>query len=702
MTSHTFTCNLCESFCGLDVTITDGRVARVRGDPHDVLSRGHICPKAHGLKQLADDPDRIRAPLVRAPDGLQQASWDEALDLAAERIRSVQQRHGRGAVALYVGNPAVHSHRSGLGSQLLTAAIGSKNRFDPNSQDSNPRLFACMQVYGDALSIPVPDMERTEFLLMLGANPAASNGSQMLLGDPAARFRAIRERGGRIVLVDPRRTESASWCTSHHFIRPGGDAALLLSMLNVILSERRGIPQSVARAASGVAELRELAGRFPPERVAAAVGLGAATIRDLANDFADARSAVAYARVGVCQNELGPVAMWLVEALNIVTGNLDREGGAMFSTPAADIAPLGRLLVGNNHARWRSRVRGLPEFLGALPSAVMAEEIETPGDGQVRALVCLAGNPVLSTPNGPRLERALAGLEFMLAVDYYVNATTRHADVILPSRHIFETGNYDVILSRFGVRNVAKYSPPILDTGDDTRDDWEIATELALRLRVPALLRAPARRVARDLPEHLIDLLLRTGPYRLSLARLRAAPHGIDLGSLVAGRREQNVTTLDRRARLAPPLLVADLRRVDDWLARTDADGLVLTGRRHLRSNNSWMHNLPALAKGPDRARLMMHPDDAARRSLVDGARVRVQSRTGTVEVALAVSDEMMPGVVSLPHGFGHQAARATLGVAGALPGASANALTDELFVEPVVGTSILSGVPVTVEAADE
>ncbi|HVV84744.1 MAG TPA: molybdopterin-dependent oxidoreductase [Kofleriaceae bacterium] len=693
-----FTCNLCEAMCGLDVTVEDGRVTRIAGDHDDPLSRGHLCPKAIGLGELLDDPDRLRHPVRRTAAGWERLAWPAALDLAAARLRAVRDAHGPDAVALYVGNPVVHSHRAALAAELLTLAVGSRNRFDPNSQDSNPRLHACMQVHGDALAMAVPDVDRCDLLIMLGANPAASNGSQVGLGDARARFRALRERGGRLVLVDPRRSETAAWATEHHFIRPGGDAALLLAMLHVLFAEGRVDLARLARTTTGHDELRDLAARFSPARVAPAIGVDARTIARLARDLAATPRACVYARVGVCQNELGPIAMWLVEALNVVTGHLDREGGAMFPTPAADIAGLGRLVVGNHAGRWRSRVRGLPELLGALPSAVMAEEMETPGPGRIRALVVLAGNPVLSTPDGPRLARALAGLEAMVAIDYYVNETTRHADVVLPPRHVFETGNYDVLLARFAVRNVARYSPPILATGDDTLDDWTIATELALRLRGldgPVVGRA-LRRLARDLPERVLDLLLRTGPYRLSLAALRAAPHGLDLGPLVpSGGRA--IRTPGHRPRLAPPELVAGVAQVDAWLARPPAP-LVLIGRRHLRSNNSWMHNLPSCAKGPDRSRAQLHPDDAARAGVADGEVARLASRTGAVEVAVEVTADVMPGVVSLPHGFGHQPAAGTLRRAGALPGVNANALTDPMLVEPLLGTSILNGVPITVE----
>jgi anaerobic selenocysteine-containing dehydrogenase len=681
VTERFFTCNLCEAQCGLRVGVDGARVTGVRGDPDDVLSRGHVCPKAHALRELLDDPKRLRWPVRRTATGWERTTWDAALGDVAERLRAIRARHGKDAVALYVGNPVVHNHRASLGSQLLTTALGTKNRFDPNSQDSNPRLFACMAMYGDALSITVPDVDRTEHLLVLGANPAASNGSQMGLGDVRTRMKGIRDRGGKVVLVDPRRTESATWATSHHFIRPGGDAALLLAMLHVLFAEGRVAPDLRQRA-SGVAELQALAARFPPERVAPAVGIDASTLRTMALDFAAAPRACAYARVGVCQNAFGPVASWLVEALNVVTGNFDREGGAMFPTPSADVAPLGRAVVGNHWGRWRSRVRGLPEFLGALPSAAMAEEMETPGEGRVRALVCVAGNPVLTTPNGERLARALAELEHVVAVDYYVNETTRHASYILPPQHVFETGNFDLLLSRFTVRNVAKYSAPILKTDDDTRDDWDILSDLAARVTLPSLHRL-CRRAGRDVPERVIDLLLRLGPGRLSMRALREAPHGIDLGPLVPSNGDR-VRTPDRRIRLAPPALVADVPRLDAWVDEQRRGGdLVLIGRRHLRSNNSWMNGLPSLAKGPDRSRLMVHPADAARLGVAEGSTVTVRSRTGRVSAVVRITDEVMPGVVSLPHGFGQ---------------CSANDITDDRLIEPVIGTSILNGVPVVVE----
>jgi len=545
----------------------------------------------------------------------------------------------------------------------------------------------------------VPDIDRTDQLLVLGANPAASNGSMWGLGDPKGRFFALRERGGKVVLLDPRRTESAAWATSHHFIRPDGDSAFLLAVLHVLFAEDLADEASM-RAANRAHVLADLAAHFPPERVAPAVGVDASVIRSIARDFARADRACAYSRVGVCQSAFGPVASWLVEALNVVTGNFDREGGAMFPTVAADIGPLARRLVGNHYGRWKSRVRGLPEFIGSLPSAVMAEEMETPGRGQIRALVCMAGNPVLSIPNGPRLERAIEKLDFFVAMDLYVNETSRHAHVILPPKHVFETGNFDVLLSRFSARNVIKYSPPIAETRDDTRDDWTIAVELALQLRAPSFLRGVAAPLTRDLPERLIDVLLRTGPYKTTLRALEGVPHGLDLGPLVRSGGER-VRTPDGRIDLAPEVLVRDASRVARWVDEHGSrDGLVLIGRRSLRSNNSWLHNVRSLAKGPDRARLLMHPTDAERLSVGDGDAVRVRSRAGEVAARVTVTGDIMPGVVSLPHGFGHQAAARTIRTAGALDGPNVNAITDEMRVEPILGTSILNGVPVVVVGA--
>jgi anaerobic selenocysteine-containing dehydrogenase len=697
--STTFaTCNLCEAMCGIAVSVEDGQITSIRGDRDDPFSRGHICPKAYALKEVYEDPDRLRRPMRRTTRGWEPVSWKDALDEAARRIDDLRRQHGRNAVGVYLGNPTVHGHGISVGVQGFVRALGSRSRFDANSQDANPKLLAAMLMYGDQLAITIPDVDRTDYLLILGGNPAASNGSLMTLGDPKGRLAGVRERGGKIVLVDPRRTETAKACDEHHFIRPGGDAALLLALLHVILPEKKLDHENVDR-------LREIAARFPPERVADAIGVPAATIRKIASDFASARRAVAYGRVGLCTNEHGAVASWLVEALNVVTGNFDREGGAMFSRPAVDLPRLGRKLAKQSFGRWRSRVRGIAEFGGQLPGSVMAEEMETPGDGQIRGFVTIAGNPVLSTPDGERLARALAKLDFMVSVDYYLNETTRHAHLVLPGTHALERGHYDAVFHTLAVRNTVKWSPPVMTPEDGALEDWEILYELAMRLGgiklgVPIIDRAARlawRAGLRVSPDRLVDLAMRIGPYGLgrgglSLAKVKRAPHGIDLGPLVPRREPTKVD-------LAPALLVGEIARVERWLAERP-DGLVLIGRRHLRTNNSWMHNCPSLVKGPDRATLLMHPDDAAALGLAAGAEVRVKSNVGEVACRLELSGDVMRGVVSLPHGYGHAASAPHMRVAGATPGPNINALTDPQTVEPLIGTAILNGVPVTVHAS--
>ena len=700
------TCHLCEAMCGLTLTVDRDRVTDIRADADDVFSRGHICPKALALREIHEDPDRLRHPVRRTGSGWEQVTWGEALDEAAQRIHDLQQRYGRNAVGMYTGNAAFHDHGATLGGTLFGTLLGTRNRFDANSQDANPKLFASLRMFGELTSLTVPDVDRTDFFLILGANPAASNGSLMSLGDVRRRIRGIRERGGQIVLVDPRRSETAAWADEHHAIRPGGDAALLAAMLHVVFAEGLGDERRANEMATGISTLGAAVRRFSPERVAGAIGLDAAVVRDLARKFAKARTAVAYGRIGLCQSLFGPVATWLAEALNVVTGNFDRPGGSMFARPAVDLTRVAHMVGVQGAGRFHSRQRKLPEVGGMLPAATMAEEMETAGAGQIRGLVTLAGNPVLSVPSGERLARALAGLDFMVSVDIYVNETTRHAHLILPPASALERSHFDAVFLALAVRNTVKWSPPVVAPGMDARHDWDILWSLAsciVEQRAGGgLVGRVARRameVARPSPDRVLDLLLRTGPYRLSLKRLREAEHGIDLGPLVPMRHER-VRHPGGKVDLAPGDLVADLARVDAWIDERRDAGLVLIGRRHLRSNNSWMHNAPSLVKGPDRSSLMMNPEDASARGLKTGDPVRVESRAGAVEVRLEVTPDVRPGVVSLPHGFGHAAARDTLRVAGAVAGANVNAVTDDALVEPLTGTAVLSGVPVSVSPA--
>ena len=708
------TCHLCEATCGVLIDHEQGRVVGVRGDPQDPLSQGYVCPKALALIDLHQDPDRVLAPARREGERWRDVAWDEALDAAARGIDAVQGRHGRDAVALYAGNPVAHSFTAILYGPLLIQALGSQNVYTANSVDGFPRFLVSWLLYGSTLAIPVPDLERTRLLVIVGANPAVSNGSLLTAPDVRARLAAIRARGGRVVLIDPRRTETAALADLHLAPRPGSDALLLAAVLRQVLAgkpERRHEGPPLA----GLERLAPRLDAFTPERVALAVGLPAAAIHDLARELLAAPSAACYGRMGTCVQEHGATATWLLDALNAATGNLDRPGGVMFPAGAADLPGLARRLgLGAGRGRWRSRVRGLPELSRELPVACLAEEIDTPGRGQVRGLVTLAGNPALSTPDGRRLARGLAGLEHMVSIDIYRNETTRHAQVLLPTSFGLEHDHYPLALESLMVHQRARFSPAVLPPPPGVRHDWEVLLELAARVHARRGRRGQAaaaglRAMHRALPpRRLLGLLLRLGPHRhrASLPRLLRTPQGIDLGlpepRLAALLRREG----RRRVELAPELLLADLDRLEQLRAALEAeaedpDALRLIGRRQLRGNNSWMHNTPRLQRADRRCTLQVHPLDAARRGIEPGARVRLSSGTGVVEVEAELTEQVRQGVVCLPHGWGHTPAPgARLATAGAAPGASYNDLTSGR-VEPLSGCAALSGEPVRLARVD-
>ena len=709
MGQHITTCPLCEAMCGIVVETDAGRITSVRGDSEDTFSRGHVCPKAVALKDLHDDNDRLRRPVKRLGKEWKEISWSEAFSIVERELKSVQQRHGRDAVATYLGNPTVHSLGAVLFAPPFVKSLRTKNRYSATSVDQLPHHLAALWMFGHPLLIPIPDLDRTQHLLIFGANPAVSNGSLMTAPDAAKRLKEIRARGGKVVLIDPRRTESAALADAHHFIRPGSDALLLLALLHVLFDEKLVRLGRIEAFADGVEEIRSLVNGFPPERVALATGLAADTIRTIAREFAAARTAAAYGRIGVSVQEYGGLSCWLITVLNAVTGRVDEVGGVMFTTPAVDLVKGGGMYGGSGRfARWRSRVRGLPEFAGELPVSALAEEIDTVGAGQVRALVTHAGNPVLSTPNGARLEAGLAKLEFFVAIDFYINETTKHAHLILPPTAGLERDHYDLVFHVLAIRNTAKYSPPSLPKPAGTLHDWEILLELTGRMVGGTLMQRIKNKVQsaivrRAAPRGLLDRGLRSGPYAdsgLSLAKLEKAPHGIDLGALEsclpARLRHEN-----KRVVLAPSLLVADVARLEASLAAASAPrngALSLIGRRELRSNNSWMHNSERLVRGKRRCTLLMCESDATSRGLADGQHVRVSSRVGTVEVELEVTPSIMPGVVSLPHGWGHARDGVQLSVASAAGGASINDLTDDARIDQLTGNAGFSGVPVQVE----
>ena len=730
-------CPLCEATCGIVVETEGRQVLSVRGDDHDPFSRGYICPKAHALKDLQNDPDRLRRPVRRTGAGWQELPWDEALAEAAENLLRVRNQHGPESLAIYLGNPSAHNLGAMLYGRVLIRALGSHQRFSATSVDQLPKMISSCMLFGEQLLVPVPDVDRTAYLVVIGANPVISNGSLMTAPAMPKRLRALRARGGKLVVVDPRRTETARLADEHLPIRPGTDALFLFALVHTLFEEGLLRLGRLEPMVEGIEEVRSLARSFPPETVSARVGLDAATLRRLAREIVAAPSAACYGRIGTCTQEFGTLSSWLVDVVNVLSGNLDRAGGAMFTTPATsfkygDTSRKSRRLP---YGRWKSRARGLPEFGGELPAVALAEEIETPGEGRIRGLVTVAGNPVLSTPDGARLARALDSLEYMVAIDIYRNETTRHANLILPTTSPLEHENYDLLLYNLAIRNVAKYSPTAIEPEPGAKHDWEILLSLGARLTgmsdpdvqafddmllaklvsqavgqpgTPAAEVTAAAALERlgtkPGPDRVLDLLLRAGTYGdgfderregLSPKRLREAEHGIDLGPLEP-RLPGVLATPSGKIELAHELIVADVERLRRSLDRP-ADGLVLIGRRQLRSNNSWMHNAPSLVKGPERCTLLVHPTDAARLVLVDGGHARIASRVGEVEAPVTVSDEIMPGVVSLPHGWGHGLEGVRLGVAAAHPGVPSNFLADPEVIDAPSGNAVLNGIPVTV-----
>ena len=735
------TCPLCEAGCGLEITLdtTGGgeRVQRIRGDRDDVFSHGFICPKGSTLGHLHDDPDRLRRPVVKRDGLFVEVGWDEAFAAVEAGLMPILTEHGRDACAIYLGNPGAHSIAPMIYNRALITALGTSNRFSASTVDQRPKEMSAAMMFG-SVAVPVPDLDHTDFLLMLGANPYASNGSLCTAPDFPGRLEAIQARAGTVVVVDPRRSETAAKADRHLAIRPGTDAHLLAAIAHVLLAEALADTARLAPHTNGLDDLPGALAAYTPEAVAPVCGIDAGVIRTLARDLAAAPAAAVYGRIGTCTQEFGTLASWLVDVVNLLTGNLDRRGGAMFpkgavGQPSSKGKPgSGR---GTTFGRVVSRVARRPETFGEFSVSAIAEEIETPGVGQVRAMVTVAGNPVASNPNADRLDAAFASLEFLVSVDPYVNETTRHADVILPPPTALQKSHYDLALLNFAVRNVANYSPAVLPL--DVYDDGTVQpTEWEILLRLTAIVSGlgahadtgplddlvagtvaagavrdehgpMAGRSAEDLldevgdrrgPERVLDLMLRSGPYGLTLADLEAHPHGVDLGALEPDRIPHLLRTPSGKVEVLPDLMRADLGRLRASLDRDWDGSMVLVGRRHVRSNNSWMHNIRVLTNGRNRCTLQVHPDDADRLGLVDGSPARVRSRVGEVAIDVEITDGIRPGVVSIPHGFGQNLSGVRLRVAQEYRGVNTNVLTDDAFVDPVSGNIALNGVPVTVE----
>jgi anaerobic selenocysteine-containing dehydrogenase len=721
MTTAYLTCPLCEATCGLAVTLEGGAITSVRGDDEDAFSHGFICPKGASLKALHEDPDRLRHPMVKRDGQWHEVGWDEAFEEIDRRLVPIIAEHGADAVAFYLGNPSSHNLGVMLYGRAFYRAVGTHNIYTAGSVDQLPKHYSSGYLFGDPMSIPVPDLDRTHHLLLLGANPLVSNGSLMTVPDARGRLKAIRDRGGKVVVVDPRRTRTAEAADEHHPIRPGTDALLLFGLVNVILREGLADLGHLATHVTGFDALAGLAEPFTPDAVAPHTGLAATEIERMARELAAAESAAVYGRIGTTTQAFGTLASWLVDVLNVITGNLDRPGGAMFPLAAAGqtnstAVPGGPPSKVWRHGRWRSRVRDLPEVMGELPVATLAEEILTPGEGRVRALVVVGGNPCLSTPNADRLREAVQTLDLVVSLDVYLNETSEHADVILPGPPPLERDHYDVTFTQLSVRNMANWSPGTLET--DLPQEWQtllrlagiaagqgadadiealddlMAAQTAARYGLDPAVSSPRRGPAR-----LLDLMLRGGPYELTLADLESAPHGLDLGPL-APRVPEVLRTASGTIELTPPAITGDVPRLAALLDTTPLDGLVLIGRRQLSSNNSWMHNLTPLVRGANTCTARVHPDDAARFGLRDGGDAVVRSRAGSVTVPVQVTDTVRPGVVSIPHGWGHSTPGARTAVAAAHAGVNSNVLADDLLVDVLTGTAALNGIPITVSPA--
>jgi anaerobic selenocysteine-containing dehydrogenase len=735
------TCPLCEAMCGLEIEVVDGtRPGTVRGDRADVFSAGYLCPKGASIGKLHEDPDRLRTPMVRDADGWHEATWDEAFAVVEQRLQPLLQQYGRDALAVYLGNPSVHDHSVSLALSPFLRALGSKYRFSASTLDQLPKQVASGLMFGSEATVAIPDIDHTDYFLVLGANPLVSNGSMFTAADLPGRLRKLRERGGRLVVVDPRRTRTADVADEHLAIRPGADAFFLAALAHTLFDEGLVRLREAEPHVVGLDAVRAAVTAFVPEKVADACGIEAATIRRIARELVDAPTAAVYGRIGTTTTEFGTTASWLIDVLNTLTGNLDRRGGVMFTKPAAGSPNTqgppgvgrGTRIPGSK----RTRVRGLPSALGEMPTSALAEEIDTPSaDGtRIRALITVAGNPALSSPNAARLEKALESLDFMVSLDIYLNETTRHADVILPAPSTLTRTHYDISFTALACRNVVRFSPATLPPAPGERPQSEtllrlaaiaigdgmtasvlddlVAAELAGRLvadpqsrvagRDPAELLAAAEPLR--LEDRLLDMMLRAGPYGdglgshpggLNLAMLEGHPHGIDLGPLQP-RLPEVLRTPSGRVELAPPQLLAEMPRLVDALHQP-SDGLRLVGRRDVRSNNSWMHNIEPMAKGRNRCTVQVNPADADRLGLVHGALARVESAAGALEVETEVTDAIRAGVVSIPHGWGHDRPGTRTGVATAHAGVNSNVLTDETPMDPLSGTSVLNGIPVTV-----
>lgn len=703
-------CHLCEAMCG--VTIEKTEAAQIRGNRDDVFSKGAFCPKSQGLRDLHFDPDRLRQPLKRVGATFVPVSWEEAWEDIGRRITALQKQYGRRTMATYAGNPNAHNTGNLLALPFFLKALRSPNQFSATSVDQLPHMLVAYQMFGHQLLLPIADVDHTDYMLILGANPAVSGGSLLSAAGLSSRIKAIKEREGKVIVLDPRYTETASLASEHHYIRPGTDAFLLAALVHLLLTRH---PKADARLAPLLKAEPELLAVFKSIDLKAAAevsGVSLSVIEGIAADLSRYPKAICYGRMGVSTQSYGTVCQWLINLINILTGNFDRRGGVLFTRPAFDVHTLmAKIGSRGSFARRRSRVRQLPEFSGEFPSATLADEILTPGDGQVRGLITVAGNPVLSLPNGRKLEKALAELDLYVAIDIYQNETTRHAHYILPPSSSLEHSHFDLVFNALAARNIVRYSPPVFDPPPGALEDWEILVELWARIGLDVkawqrpLRKGAAWIIRRFGPDAVIDWQLRRGPYPgLSLKKLRQNPDGIDLGPLAPSLPER-LFTRDKKINLTPPVLLEaweQFRSDPLWQMQTnDRDSFYLIGRRNLKSNNSWMHNLPSLHRSKDPCFAIMHPSDAARYGIEQGAQIKLSTEVGSIELPVSLSPRIMPGVISVPHGWGHHRAGTKLNLASKQAGVSLNDIVDDSQVDALSGNAILNGQRVRVSLSD-
>ena len=703
--THYRTCNLCEAMCGVKVEHQGTKILSIKGDEHDPFSQGHICPKAVALQDLYEDPDRLTSPMERTENGWQKISWKDAFDKAAAGIAKVQKQYGNNALGVYLGNPNVHNLGGMLSIRHILTALKTRTRFSATSIDQLPHHMVGMHLFGHQLRIPVPDINRTQHMVIMGANPLASNGSIMTVANVRQKIKDIKKRGGKVVVIDPRKTETADLAGEHHFIKPGSDVVLLLAMVNHLFTHNLVKQSNALSLAHGYEDIAQYVKEYSLEYAQQQTGIAASDIAKMVEEFCQAEKAVLYGRMGVSVQEFGLLSQYLIMLFNLLTGSLDEEGGMMFPTPAADIVANSGPGYFNKR---QSRVRGLPDFNGEFPVACLSEEILTEGDGQVKAMFTVAGNAVLSTPNGQQLDTALESLDFMVCVDFYLNETTRHANIILPPVSPIERDHYDVTFHNLAVHNTTKFSSAMFNKPKEARHDWQIYLELAKRLqpKLPFMQQVMRKVTSVMGPNFLLNAMLKRGPYPgLSLSKLKKRPHGIDLGPLHACL-PQALRHKDKTIHLNMDFYFADLPRLKQKFdavtqAQADQDALLI-GRRHVRSNNSWMHNSQRLVKGKSRCTLLIHPEHAAKLNISEGQLVQVTSRVGQVEIAAEISEEIMPGVVSIPHGWGHNRKGTVQSVADAHAGVSVNDLTDDRMIDALSGNAAVNGVPVTLNALAE